>query len=96
MLFIDSRDWRAHLEQMKQHRAGLQDTLSSATAQLARLASDVTSSLNKIHSRDKFLNSQLEPLLYQYRTVQVCKGMNTVKPGWSLTRRYISYFQALG
>uniref|UniRef100_A0A1B6ET33 Intraflagellar transport protein 57 homolog n=1 Tax=Cuerna arida TaxID=1464854 RepID=A0A1B6ET33_9HEMI len=66
----DSRDWRAHLEQMKQHRGGLQESLSSASSQLERLAADVDNTLGKIQSREKFLNSQLEPLLYQYRTVQ--------------------------
>lgn len=70
-LLIDSRDWRAHLEQMKQHRTVLQETLSSTTSQLEKLASDLGSTLGKIQSREKFLNSQLEPQLYQYRTVQV-------------------------
>ncbi|XP_054263754.1 intraflagellar transport protein 57 homolog [Macrosteles quadrilineatus] len=66
----DSRDWRAHLEQMKQYQSSLQEVMSSANSQLQHLSTDLGNSLNKIQSRDKFLNSQLESLLYQYRTVQ--------------------------
>lgn len=64
------------MEQMKQHRAGLQETLSSASAQLEKLGTDVGSTLNKIQSREKFLNTQLEPLLHQYRTIQASKLTN--------------------
>ncbi|XP_039285721.1 intraflagellar transport protein 57 homolog isoform X1 [Nilaparvata lugens] len=66
----DSRDWRSHLEQMKQHRAGMEETLGSAKFQLERLEKEITGTLEKVKSREKFLNSQLENLLSQYRTAQ--------------------------
>lgn len=66
----DSRDWRAHLNQMKQHRSGMEETLSSAKSQLDKLGREVMAAMKKIQSREKFLNTQLESLLNKYRATQ--------------------------
>lgn len=67
----DLRDWRSHLEQMHVHRAGMSEALGNAKLQLDRLHNDVSRTLDKVSSREKYLNSQLEMLLVQYRTSQV-------------------------
>lgn len=66
----DARDWRSHLEQMKHHRTGMEETLTTAKLQLEKLERDITGTMDKIQSREKFLNSQLEGLLNQHRSVQ--------------------------
>ncbi|XP_075225298.1 intraflagellar transport 57 [Lycorma delicatula] len=66
----DARDWRSHLEQMKHHRGGMEETLSSAKSQLEKLERDIGGTMDKIQSREKFLNSQLENLLNQHRSMQ--------------------------
>jgi estrogen-related receptor beta like 1 len=67
----DAQDWRAHLEQMQKHRSGIDEALATTKSQLDKLHSDIELTLEKISSREKFLNNQLEPLLIQYRSLQV-------------------------
>ncbi|XP_054714052.1 intraflagellar transport protein 57 homolog [Uloborus diversus] len=66
----DSRDWRSHLDQIHQHRKNIDETLSSTKLQLDKLHSDISRSLEKIGSREKYLNNQLEQLVLEYRTAQ--------------------------
>lgn len=70
-MVTESRDWRTRLEQMKLHRNEMQETLVPAKTQLDKLERDITTALNKIQSREKFLNNQLEPLLNIHRSIQV-------------------------
>ncbi|KAJ9585301.1 hypothetical protein L9F63_002886 [Diploptera punctata] len=66
----DARDWRAHLDQMQKHRSGIDEALTTTKGQLNKLQNDISLVLEKIGSREKFLNNQLESLLVQYRTLQ--------------------------
>lgn len=66
----DARDWRAHLDQMQKYRGGIDEALATTKGQLDKLHSDISHMLEKIGSREKFLNGQLEPLLVQYRALQ--------------------------
>ncbi|XP_063848886.1 intraflagellar transport protein 57 homolog isoform X2 [Scylla paramamosain] len=66
----DTRDWRSHIEQMHEHREKINETLTFTDKQLDSLHSEITRSLEKIGSREKYLNSQLEPLLLEYRNLQ--------------------------
>jgi estrogen-related receptor beta like 1 len=56
---------------MQRHRSGINEALATTKGQLDKLHSDIELTLEKISSREKFLNSQLEPLLVQYRALQV-------------------------
>lgn len=67
----DTRDWRSHIEQMHEHRSKINETLTFTEKQLDGLHSEITRSLEKIGSREKYLNGQLEPLLLEYRNLQV-------------------------
>lgn len=71
LMFTDARDWRAHLDQMQKYRSGIDEALATTKGQLDKLHSDISHMLDKIDSREKYLNSQLEPLLVQYRALQV-------------------------
>ncbi|KAK8739697.1 hypothetical protein OTU49_003151 [Cherax quadricarinatus] len=66
----DNRDWRSHIEQMHEHKAKINDTFNFTQKQLDALHSEISRSLEKIGSREKYLNSQLEPLLLEYRNLQ--------------------------
>ncbi|XP_032665430.1 intraflagellar transport protein 57 homolog isoform X2 [Odontomachus brunneus] len=66
----DSRDWRAHLEQMKQLRVNIATNLSGTKAHLNKIYSDIGNTLDKIKTRETYLNRQLEPSLTEYRTLQ--------------------------
>lgn len=67
---IDSRDWRAHIEQMKQHQANISKDFDGTKNQLEKLHNDIDITLEKIHSREIYLNKQLEPSLIEYRSLQ--------------------------
>lgn len=56
---------------MHSQHEGIQDSLSSAKTRLDKLYSDITQTMDKIKSREKFLNNQLDPILIEYRSVQV-------------------------
>ncbi|KYN10931.1 Intraflagellar transport protein 57 like protein [Trachymyrmex cornetzi] len=66
----DSRDWRAHLEQMKQLRTNITTNLSDTKAHLNKIYTDIGSTLDKIKTRETYLNKQLEPSLTDYRSLQ--------------------------
>ena len=57
---VDNRDWRTHLEQMHSYRTGIEEALTTTKVQLDKLHSDIARTLEKIGSREKYLNSQLE------------------------------------
>ncbi|GAB6021403.1 Intraflagellar transport protein 57 [Chamberlinius hualienensis] len=65
----DSKDWRNHLEQMRLHFDEIDQIFSPTKTQLEKLSSDVSRSIDKISSREKYLNSQLESQLNNYRTI---------------------------
>ncbi|XP_014485852.1 PREDICTED: intraflagellar transport protein 57 homolog [Dinoponera quadriceps] len=66
----DSRDWRAHLEQMKQLRVNIANNLSGTKTHLNKIYTDIGNTLDKIKTRETYLNRQLEPSLTEYRTLQ--------------------------
>ena len=63
----DGRDWRSHLDQMHQYRAGIDESLTTTKTSLDKLQTDISKTLEKITSREKYLNSQLETQLSEYR-----------------------------
>ncbi|EFN73091.1 Intraflagellar transport protein 57-like protein [Camponotus floridanus] len=66
----DSRDWRAHLEQMKQLRTNIAADLSGTKTNLNKIYTDIGNTLDKIKTRETYLNKQLEPPLIEYRSLQ--------------------------
>merc|ERR1712012_1475378 len=59
----DNKDWRVHLEQMHQHHEGIETSLTDSRAHLDKLQDEISRTLEKIASREKYINSQLEHLL---------------------------------
>lgn len=66
----DNKDWRVHLEQMHQHHDGIETSLTDSRAHLDKLQDEISRTLEKIASREKYINSQLEHLLMNFRSVQ--------------------------
>eukprot|EP00092_Neocalanus_flemingeri_P056720 GFUD01067275.1.p1 GENE.GFUD01067275.1~~GFUD01067275.1.p1 ORF type:complete len:422 (+),score=168.02 GFUD01067275.1:104-1369(+) len=64
---VDSRNWRSHLEQMHSYRSGIEESLTSTKNQLDKLQAEIAKTLEKISSREKYMNSQLEVQLNEYR-----------------------------
>nr|KAG5696144.1 hypothetical protein BaRGS_026503 [Batillaria attramentaria] len=66
----DNKDWRVHLEQMHQHRDGIETSLTETKVHLDKLHDEISHTLEKIASREKYLNNQLEHLLQDFRMAQ--------------------------
>lgn len=64
------QDWRVHLEQMHQHRDGIETSLTETKVHLDKLHDEISHTLEKIGSREKYLNNQLEHLLSEFRMAQ--------------------------
>ena len=56
---------------MKQLQSDIEQNLSGTTGQLEKLHLDIGSTLDKISTRENYLNKQLEPYLNDYKSLQV-------------------------
>ncbi|KAK2091893.1 hypothetical protein P7K49_031177 [Saguinus oedipus] len=66
----DNKDWRIHVDQMHQHKSGIESALKETKGFLDKLHNEITRTLEKIGSREKYINNQLENLLQEYRAAQ--------------------------
>ncbi|XP_070775645.1 intraflagellar transport protein 57 homolog isoform X2 [Enoplosus armatus] len=66
----DNKDWRIHVDQMHQHRDGIKSSLKEAKSYLDKLQEDIGKTLEKVSSREKYINNQLEHLIQEYRGAQ--------------------------
>ena len=60
VLYLSLQDWRVHVEQMHQHKEGIENSLKDTKSYLDKLYDEITRTLEKIASREKYINSQLE------------------------------------
>ncbi|XP_019714101.1 intraflagellar transport protein 57 homolog [Hippocampus comes] len=70
----DNKDWRIHVEQMHRHRDGISTSFKEAKGYLERLQEDIGKTLEKVRSREKYINNQLEHLIQEYRNAQAQLG----------------------
>ncbi|PNG99896.1 Intraflagellar transport protein 57, partial [Tetrabaena socialis] len=63
----DSKDWRSHLDEAHQHKEVINKAWPDSKQSLERLRADLNSTLEKLQTREKFLNEQFEGLMQQYR-----------------------------
>lgn len=66
----DNKDWRTHYEQMQQHSEGIKSSLTETKGHLDKLHHEISRTLEKIGSREKYINNQLEHLLQEFRSLQ--------------------------
>ncbi|NXF34779.1 IFT57 protein, partial [Nyctibius bracteatus] len=66
----DNKDWRIHVDQMHQHKDGIESSLKETRGYLDKLHNEISRTLEKINSREKYINSQLEHLIQEYRLAQ--------------------------
>ncbi|KAM3605280.1 uncharacterized protein V6R79_023389 [Siganus canaliculatus] len=66
----DNKDWRIHVDQMHKHRDGIKSSLKEAKNFLDKLQEDIAKTLEKVSSREKYINNQLENLIQDYRGAQ--------------------------
>ncbi|XP_020662035.1 intraflagellar transport protein 57 homolog isoform X1 [Pogona vitticeps] len=66
----DNKDWRIHVDQMHQHQDGIESALKDTRGYLDKLHNEISRTLEKVSSREKYVNNQLEHLVQEYRSAQ--------------------------
>uniref|UniRef100_A0A915CE95 Intraflagellar transport protein 57 homolog n=1 Tax=Parascaris univalens TaxID=6257 RepID=A0A915CE95_PARUN len=66
----DAKDWRMHLEQMQTYRSSVGELMNATWPPLDSMSKELEKNLERIAMREKHLNSQLEGLLNQLRSVR--------------------------
>merc|ERR1719498_170685 len=66
----DSKEWRAHLQQTKNYKEVLETQFPAAKQQLDKLSKELSVSLERIRTKEQFINSQFDGRAYDYRTQQ--------------------------
>ncbi|XP_072470166.1 intraflagellar transport protein 57 homolog isoform X4 [Notamacropus eugenii] len=66
----DNKDWRIHVDQMHQHKSEIESALKETKGFLDKLHNEISRTLEKISSREKYINNQLEHLVQEYRAAQ--------------------------
>ena len=66
----DHKDWRTHVEQMVQHQKGIDSSMNLAKPQLDKLHDEIKRTFEKIGSREKYINNQLEQYVQEFRSAQ--------------------------
>lgn len=66
----DSKEWRNHLEQTKSFKQVLDTQFPPAKGQLEKLASNLAAALERIKSKEAFINTQFDHRALDYRTQQ--------------------------
>eukprot|EP01136_Pigoraptor_vietnamica_P008648 Opistho-1_new@44235 len=69
-ILTDNKDWRMHYDEMKGHQKQIGMALSETKAYLDNLHGEIGRTLEKIASREKYINGQLEHLIQQYRSAK--------------------------
>ncbi|XP_031469046.1 intraflagellar transport protein 57 homolog isoform X1 [Phasianus colchicus] len=67
---IPLADWRIHVDQMHQHKDGIESSLKETRGYLDKFHNEISRTLEKINSREKYINNQLEHLIQEYRSAQ--------------------------
>uniref|UniRef100_A0A8C5LS99 Intraflagellar transport protein 57 homolog n=1 Tax=Leptobrachium leishanense TaxID=445787 RepID=A0A8C5LS99_9ANUR len=66
----DNKDWRIHVDQMHQHKDGIENSLKETQGYLDKLHNEIGKTLEKVSSREKYINNQLDPMVQEYRSAQ--------------------------
>lgn len=73
---LDYKDWRTSLKQMKEHQLMMNASIDKVKPLLTNLCSTLRETMEKVYSREQYLNNSLDTLLIDYRNSQVNKKIN--------------------
>ena len=63
----DSKDWRSHLEQAKQHHESIKKIVPSSMSMLRGVEAAARDAVEKVSQREKYINSQFDAACADYR-----------------------------
>ncbi|GAX75055.1 hypothetical protein CEUSTIGMA_g2499.t1 [Chlamydomonas eustigma] len=71
LLTADTKDWRTNLEEVHNNSKSISTAWPESRGVLEKLRSDLNGSLEKLTTREKYLNEQFERQMQQYRAQRV-------------------------
>lgn len=66
----DNKDWRIHFDQINKHHETIKTLAKSTQEDLSQLHKEIEGTLEKISSREKYINSQFETQTQEFRVLQ--------------------------
>nr|CAG4649546.1 EOG090X0ADS [Scapholeberis mucronata]SVE93775.1 EOG090X0ADS [Scapholeberis mucronata] len=66
----DPRDWRLRLDMLTKYSTSMNHTINTSRAMLQRISTDIEKSMERVETREKYLNTQLSGLLNMYSKTQ--------------------------
>jgi len=66
----DSKEWRTHLSQTRQYKQVIESQFPAAKAQLDKLSKELSGALERIRSKENFINTQFDHRALDYRQQQ--------------------------
>ncbi|KAJ3153645.1 Intraflagellar transport protein 57 [Geranomyces michiganensis] len=66
----DNKDWRIHVENMRHHQNLISTSLTSTATHLSKLHTEISSQLEQIRSREKYINTQFEAQTDSHRVLK--------------------------
>ncbi|KAI8824209.1 intra-flagellar transport protein 57 [Fimicolochytrium jonesii] len=84
----DNKDWRIHVENMRHHHKTITSTLTETQSRLGKLHSEIERTLEKISSREKYINTQFEAQAEQHRVLQ--DQGSEIKQKYSVASSHVS------
>lgn len=67
---VGGKEWRAHIQQTRKHEATIQVVLPDARGQLEAMGSQVKEAVEKVRTKEKYINAQFESLKAEYSQVK--------------------------
>lgn len=58
-----TKEWRAHLDQAQKHEATMASMFPSARTSLQKIGSDVTSVVERMEAKEKYINTQFAQMV---------------------------------
>ncbi|KNE59597.1 hypothetical protein AMAG_03855 [Allomyces macrogynus ATCC 38327] len=91
-LTADHKDWRMHLAHLQQYQGAIAAVAGPTRDQLAKLNKEIEQTLDKIESREKYINAQFETLVDEHRGVQ--QALSGLKQKYNASSEQISKLSA--
>lgn len=64
----DNKDWRVHLQQLQHYSNVVNGSVGDVNTQLDRLNKDIETQLEKVTSREKYINQHFDEMVRFYKT----------------------------
>jgi estrogen-related receptor beta like 1 len=87
-VIVNEKDWRLHVSQITTHQARIKSQMTETQSKLTTVAQDIDVSLEKITSREKYINAQFQDQIVEHQ--RVLNQVSVLKQRISVTNTSVS------